>query len=292
MEHSILKLDNILERIRRNPEPIEVTEGRKKILEAFKDIEFVEDAHKYYLPKPDGTKKELKSVTTIIDEKFVPHVDWDEKCQLKALKLGIPVEELKEEWLYHNHQATTSGTVVHEYNEMLGHLCQGHPEEINERFRMQYECGYLFPASPKQEAGLKFHEDLFKIDSIYPVLEEARVYCEELGYSGTFDKLIYFKHPTDDDKSGFIVVDFKTNASLSSSYARDNGQCMLPPFNDMIDEAFSHYICQLSAYQIPMENIGLKVIARRIIWLKPDGTYEKFSLPDVTDKLREALKIN
>ena len=58
----------------------------------------------------------------------------------------------------------------------------------------------------------------------------------------------------------------------------------------MIDEALSHYTCQLSAYQIPLENIGLKIIARRIIWLKPDGTYEKISLPDVTKKLREALK--
>jgi hypothetical protein len=41
-----------------------------------------------------------------------------------------------------------------------------------------------------------------------------------------------------------------------------------------------------------MEDIGLKVIARRLIWLKPDGTYEKYNLPDVTDKLRKALKTN
>lgn len=289
---SILKIDNILERIKRNPEPIEVTEGRNKIIESFKDIEFIEDGHKYFLPKPDGTKKELTSVTTIIEQKFVPYVDWDEKAELKALKLGIPAEELKEEWLYTNHLATTSGSIHHEYAEMLGHLCQGHPEEINDRFKMQYECGYLFPACPKQEAALKFHEDLFAIDSIYPVLEEARVYNEELGYSGTFDKLIYFKHPTDDKKSGFIIVDYKTNASLTNSYARENEQRMLPPFNHMIDEAYNHYICQLSAYQIPMEDIGLKVIARRLIWLKPDGTYEKYNLPDVTDKLRKALKTN
>jgi hypothetical protein len=92
---SILKIDNILERIKRNPEPIEVTEGRNKIIESFKDIEFIEDVHKYFLPQPDGTKKELTSVTTIIEQKFVPYVDWDEKAELKALKLGIPAEELK-----------------------------------------------------------------------------------------------------------------------------------------------------------------------------------------------------
>lgn len=286
----MLNIRDIEKRLRENPEPREVTEGRDKILDTFKDIEFIEDVHKYFLPKPDGTKKELTSVTTIIEEKFVPYVDWDEKAELKALKLGISAEELKEKWLYINHLATVSGSVHHEYCEMLGHLIQGDVSAINERFKPQYECGYLFPVSPKQEAGLKFHEDLFAIDCIYPVLEEARVYCEELGYSGTFDKLIYYKDPTDDSRSGYIIVDFKTNASLYGDYARTNGQYMLPPFDDMIDEAFSHYICQLSAYQIPLENIGLKIIGRRIIWLKPDGTYEKFSLPDVTQKLREALK--
>lgn len=286
----MLHIDDIRKRLRENPEPVEVTEGRQKILDSFKDIEFVEETHQYFLPKPDGTKKELTSVTTIIEEKFVPYIDWGEKAELKALKLGIPVEELRKQWVYKNHLATTSGSVVHEYNEMLGHFIQGHPEEINERFKIQYEEGFLFPASPKQEAGLLFHEDLFSIDSIYPVLEEARVYCEELGYSGTFDKLVYFKHPTDDDKSGYMILDFKTNASLYGDFARAHGQYMLPPFDDMIDEALSHYICQLSAYQIPLENIGLKVIGRRIIWLKADGTYEKISLPDVTDKLKEALK--
>ena len=46
---------------------------------------------------------------------------------------------------------------------------------------------------------------------------------------------------------------------------------------------------QLSCYQIPLEDIGLKVIGRRIIWLKDDGTYEKISLQDVTQKLRKTL---
>lgn len=285
----MINIEDIRIRLANNPEPIEVTEGRKLILDRFKDIEFVEETHQYFLPQSDGSKKELASVSATI-ERFEQYVDWDEKCELKAAKLGIPKEELAKEWYQHNHLATTSGSVHHEYGECFHYLLLGQPENITDRFKIQYEGGYLFPSCPKQEASMKFNEDLFSVGSMYSVLAEARVYSEELGYSGTFDKLVYFKHPTDDTKSGYIVFDYKTNTSLSSSYNRNNGICMLPPFDDMIDEALSHYTAQLSAYQIPLEDIGLKVIGRRIIWLKDDGTYEKISLPDVTGRLREALK--
>lgn len=285
----MLSIKDVEKRYKDNPEPIEVTKGRQYILDSFKDIIFEEKEHRYFLPQSDGSKKELSSVSAMI-KRFEPYVDWDEKAEKKALKLGIPVEELKEEWKYSNHLATTSGSVAHEYAEMLGHFVEGHPELINDRFSIQYEEGYLFPASPKQEAALKLHENLFAIHDVYPVMEETRVYDESLGYSGTFDKLVYFKHPYDDSKSGYLILDWKTNASLSNDYCRSTDTRMLPPFDDMINEPLSHYTVQLSAYQIPLENIGLKVLARRIIWLKSDGTYEKISLPDVTKKIREALK--
>ena len=64
---------------------------------------------------------------------------------------------------------------------------------------------------------------------------------------------------------------------------------MYAPFTDMISESFSSYTLQLSAYQLPLEDIGLKVIARRIIWLKDDGTYELLPVKDVTKQLREVL---
>jgi hypothetical protein len=35
-----------------------------------------------------------------------------------------------------------------------------------------------------------------------------------------------------------------------------------------------------------LEDIGLKVIDRKLIWLKEDGTFEKKTVPDVTEKLR------
>ena len=66
---------------------------------------------------------------------------------------------------------------------------------------------------------------------------------------------------------------------------------MLWPFNDLLDENASYYTLQLGLYSIPLENIGYKVVARRLIWLKPDGTYEKIKIPLITDRLRDALDI-
>ena len=60
-------------------------------------------------------------------------------------------------------------------------------------------------------------------------------------------------------------------------------------FDNLYEESFSYYILQLSAYQIPLEDIGLRVIARRIVWLKEDGNYELIQVPNVTAKLREIL---
>ena len=64
---------------------------------------------------------------------------------------------------------------------------------------------------------------------------------------------------------------------------------LLPPFDDFVEQPKSVYSLQLSAYQLPLEDIGLKVIGRRIIWLKDDGNYEKFSTPDLTERLRKIL---
>ena len=108
-------------------------------------------------------------------------------------------------------------------------------------------------------------------------------------YCGTFDILFYYDDPVNKDNSGLCIFDFKTNKELKKDFSREVGKMLLPPFADLYDESLSYYTLQLSCYQIPLEDIGLKVIARRIIWLKDDGTYELIPLEDVTDRLREVL---
>ncbi len=84
-------------------------------------------------------------------------------------------------------------------------------------------------------------------------------------------------------------MDYKTNGSLTNDFSRGMGKRFIEPFDELYDEALSSYKLQLSAYQMPLEDIGLKVVGRRIIWLKDDGTYELIPIEDYTSKLREAL---
>lgn len=284
----MLNIEDIKRRLKENTEPKEVGEIRELITNSFKDLEFVENGHKYYLHNADGTKTQLKSVSETIHQ-FEPYVDWDEKAHDCALKEGVDVSVIKRRWEENNVRATNNGTSTHLFGEMYHWFVTGQTDKICDIIKPQYEKGYLIPYGEKQVACQQYNEDLFNVCDMYPLMVETQVYTKE--YAGTFDKLIYYKHPTDDSKSGLLIADYKTNASLTSDYNRKFCNMMLSPFDDFVDEALSHYIVQLSAYQIPLEDIGLKILARRIIWLRPDGTYEQISVPNVTDRIRKVLDL-
>lgn len=284
----MLNIEDVRQRLKSNPEPKEVGEIRDLIINSFNKLEFVEDGHQYFLHNDDGTKTELQSVSATIHE-FVPFVDWEEKAQGCALKEGVDVSVIKRRWEENNVRATNNGTSTHLFGEMYHWFVTGQTDKICDIIKPQYEKGYLIPYGEKQIACQQYNEDLFNVHDMYPLMVETQVYTKK--YAGTFDKLIYYKHPTDDTKSGLILSDYKTNASLTSDYNRKFCNMMLPPFDDYVDESLSHYILQLSAYQIPLEDLGLKILARRIIWLKPDGTYEQISVPNVTERIRKALDL-
>lgn len=86
-----------------------------------------------------------------------------------------------------------------------------------------------------------------------------------------------------------LIYDFKTNKELENQFNIDKGNMLLPPFNKYVDQSKSIYTIQLSCYQLGIEQLGYKVIDRKLIWLKDDGTYDKISLDDVTKTLRKTL---
>ena len=272
-------------------EPSEVTEIRNKILEEFKDLVFDEEPHKYYIGNV-----ELPSVSQVTHQFLVPF-ESDEVAERYAEKNGMTKEYWLDQWKFNSLKATTSGTLVHAYGESLGWLRNGHPEKITEENKCKYikEKSWLIPTRKKEEAILKFYDELN--ENLHFVLAETKVYTGKnkkitnlkQDYAGTFDILFYYKDPNDDSKSGLCIFDFKTNRDLYNDFNRNNGVMMYAPFTDMFSESFGAYTLQLSAYQLPLEDIGLKVIARRIVWLKDDGTYELIPLKDVTNQLREVL---
>lgn len=292
----LLNLNDIKERIAFNPEPKEVTETRERITNAFSRLEFVEDVHKYFLPQSDGTKIELPSVSSTI-EQWVPYVDWDEKCEIKAAKLGIPKEELAREWHENNILSTSCGSKTHFFGENLMNMFIGREDIARENMKFQYtDDDYLIPYCPKEWAILRYYMDILKNDDVYPVMPEAMIYTNyndtfnlKQAYAGTFDILMAYRI---NGEIKFAVHDFKTNADIYKSFSRNNGIMMLEPFGSMgfFEEAWSHYAIQLSLYSIGLMQLGIKPIDRVLIWLKDDGTYEKVRVPDLTKTLLDLLE--
>lgn len=272
-------------------EPEVVIEARRKVLREFKDLEFYEEGHRYVL---DG--KELTSATNVAHQ-FIRE-PFDELLQAKcyAEKNGETPEYWIQQWRQIQFRATTLGTKTHAYGESLGYLRAGMPERICPIVESQYmpEYGFLAPIHPKEEAVFKFMNELPK--SMHLVLNEGRVYsgknpCQERNLkeqiAGTFD-MLYYNDGSNGKREGFIILDYKTNANLANEYNRRYGKMLQFPFDYMTEEDFSLYTIQLSLYALMLEDIGIPIISRCIIWLK-DGDYQVVPVKSVTEELRQTL---
>lgn len=291
----MLNIKDIKNRLKINPEPHEVTETRSLIRGSFRDLEFVENSHKYFVPQKDGTKVELPSVSSIIQQ-WEQKVDWDEKAELKALKLGISSEELKKQWHENNIISTSCGSKTHFWGEQAMNMFIGRENLTKQNMPFQYtNDGYLIPYCGKEWAITHYYTDILNNKNVYPVMPEAKIYTNyndmfklKKPYAGTFDILMAYRYK---GEIVYAIHDFKTNKDLYKQYARNNGIMMLPPFDSMgfYDEPYEHYIIQLNCYAIGLMQLGIKIIDRCIIWLKDDGTYEKIKVPDITKELIRIL---
>lgn len=298
----------------------ECARARFLIHQNFGSLEFKEDTHQYFLPQMDGTKVEYDCVSHFTKQwDFTTEEDWCRIRENYAKKNGHDAEYWKRLWDENASRACKNGTIVHEFAESCGWLSNGETDKICESAKSQYnpDTYEMIPCGEeskwfkkddgsddwlrwvrKEEAAKQFYDDLLggKYPGLHFCMAETKVYtsvgkyCENYkrNYAGTFDLLLYYQHPTDEEKSGFCIFDWKTNHSLYSKAMAP--KYLLKPFDDFVEEDKSHYTLQLSCYQIPLEAIGLKVIARRLIHLKDEGGYELISLPDVTDRLKNVLR--
>lgn len=294
----MLNISDIRKKLDKSPIPDEVLEIRQNITEHFKNLEFIEEGHKYFLHKENGETKEMQSVSSVC-HMFEPFVDWEEILERKSLTLGVDKEELRREWHEKNITSTSNGTLTHLFAEGYMHFFMGHPEDIPEIIRkMQYEDGFLIPYGNKQKAVAKYYKDMFLTDGLYPVMPEAQIYIDsednpygiKYDISGTFDALFAFK-----DKNGkwkLSIRDWKTNGSLLNDYNENNRITLLSPFDslDFIDEPKSVYTIQLSLYSLGLKQLGYEIVDRKLLWLKENGQYEKIDVPDVTKRLVKVLK--
>ena len=272
-------------------EPSIVAKVREKVLREFDDLEFYAEGHRYVL-----NGQTLPSVSNVAHN-FVRE-PFNEQLQATryAQKHGETPEHWIQQWRQNSFRATTLGTKTHAYGESLGYLRAGLPERICPSMQRQYMPRYNFlaPIHPKEEAVFKFMSQMPA--SMHLVLNEAMVYSgknpsEERNLkqqlAGTFD-MLYYNDGSDGQPEGFIILDYKTNANLANEYNRRYGRMLRDPFAYMTEEDLSLYTIQLSLYALMLEDIGIPIMARRIIWLK-DSDYQVVPVDDVSEILRRAL---
>lgn len=258
-----------------------VEETRQMLNEKFGDIKFIEEGHKYFIDE-----KEYTPVSNII-KKYEQPFDEDLKSKNYAEKVGLTQEEVIKSWRLINRKSTISGSRTHEFGESYTNVMAGHPELICEANKKQWDEEYqvLLPTYPKEEAVVKFYNEMNFDPSkrLYVVGAEFRLstkYMENvLPICGTADILFYEEDQIFPEDSGFVIGDWKTNKELEKEYTVKNDIRMKYPMTDFKDTALSHYTLQFNLYQKMFESVGLKIIDRRLIWLKDDGSYEVRYIP-------------
>ena len=270
----------------------EIQEIREKIVETYTNkLIFLEGPHEYYL---DGVQYMCVSDVThkykpITGEQMAENCvkKWQRDQDPSYKYYGLTKEEILAQWAVKSGHACEFGTEVHAFGESMFYYMIGEPEKILPECADKFRDGIPHPTSLHEEAVVKFWEDI--PETFVPVLAETKVFNRNgTPYAGTFDILFYYVDEKNPSKSGLVIFDYKTNEDL---YKNFRGQKLLWPFNDMLDMSYSYYTLQLGCYQVPLENLGYKVVGRRLIWLRPDGTYDSIKVNGVSDRIREALDI-
>ena len=270
----------------------EIQEIRERIVETYTNkLIFLEGPHEYYL---DGVQYMCVSDVThkykpITGEQMAENCvkKWQRDHDPSYKYYGLTKEEILAQWAVKSGHACEFGTEVHAFGESMFYYMIGEPEKILPECADKFRDGIPHPTSLHEEAVVKFWEDI--PETFVPVLAETKVFNRNgTPYAGTFDILFYYVDEKNPQKSGLVIFDYKTNEDL---YKNFRGQKLLWPFNDMLDMSYSYYTLQLGCYQVPLENLGYKVIGRRLIWLRPDGTYDSVKVNGVSDRIREALDI-
>ena len=228
-----------------------------KLTQPFSSLTFEEKKHKYYV---EG--QPIKSSVSGLISKFYEHFDAQAVAPFSARKLGITTEEVLKQWADINQESRDRGHRVHNFGELY-----------------QFDRS-LKPSCPQEEAIVAFWKSL--PEHIIPVADELRMYHFQYLFAGTADIILF-----DTKNQTYIIADYKTNKDLFKNF---KGKTMLAPFTALLDCPLNHYVVQLSYYQILLEQIGVKVTKRVIIWLGLDGQFTCINTDDVSGILKETLK--
>jgi len=225
-----------------------------QLVETFKDLSFEPERHIYR-----ANNRTMISVSSMVKKHTEPFDEmyWAERI---AKKRKISVEEILKEWDDKRNIAAENGTNAHLFAETWWTEPKIEPETL------------------QQEALKKFLE--YCISKYDLIFTELQMYSKKYKYAGTCDLLLW-----DKENNHVVLMDYKTNFELDKQY-----DYLLEPFNYLANTQFNKYQLQLSYYQILLEEAGIEVKERYVVWVRHDGEYELRPCTDFSSILKTFLE--
>jgi ATP-dependent exoDNAse (exonuclease V) beta subunit len=229
-------------------------------LDKFNGIVFNEDAHTYYY---DGTL--CTSVTTVIGRYKEPF-DTQKIATAYAVKRGLSVFDVIEEWEKKKNDAATKGTHAHKYAELKFASKQyGATEGLTEVSEILHRLFGMVDA---------FHRD--SKGKLIPIKSEMVAGDKDRRICGMIDQLFYNVRANE-----FQIWDYKTNKSINKT----NGykKKMTNGLWHLDECEFNTYSLQLGLYKkIIEENTNIKIGNSYICWINENNdTYKPMKVADM-----------
>tara|TARA_Y100000389_G_scaffold92205_1_gene88814 strand:+ start:9124 stop:10065 length:942 start_codon:yes stop_codon:yes gene_type:complete len=253
-----------------------ITEKQKQL-----ELSFVEDDHIYYMRDKNGKiRNNFPSVSTVIKQFYTDFPELDKSLEMCNNDI-FAQDELLKEWRSTADYANNKGSRVHYLLETDLLKQYGSYKEVR---KPHFECDeeQTSDGNAMIDAGHDFIRQMHRRGAI--LLDTEMVLgSSDLEYTGQPDKMwIMFDK---EGNLGIIITDWKTNKPKNfkiQSYTEP----MLPPFEDHMDTALSHYMIQLPLYVrlfvdmlkgTKYENI--KVLGGIIVHLMSTGRFDEYRIP-------------
>jgi hypothetical protein len=233
-----------------------ITTNKEKLLEIAKDIRevitkkqeelelsFIEDTHIYYMRDLTGVvRNNYPSVSTVIKQFYNEFPDLEKSLDMCNGDV-IEQDKLLTQWRGTADYANSKGSRTHFLLETDLLKLYGSYKSVREPI-FNCDLEQTRDSNAMIDAGHSFIQLMHRRGAV--LLDTEMVLgSPELGYTGQPDKVWIMLN--ENGELGLVITDWKTNKQKNFE-VHSYTQPMLPPFDDYMDTALSHYMIQLPLY--------------------------------------------
>lgn len=255
----------------------EIISQKQKELE----LSFVEDTHTYYIKTKSGEiTSKYPSVSTVIKQFYNEFPEHDISYSMSNNDI-FEQDRLLKEWRAEADYANNKGSRVHYLLEKDLLAMYGSYKEVRKPI-FQCDETQIEDGNRMIDAGHDFIRTMHRRGAVL-LDTEMILGSNDLEYTGQPDKVWLMFN--DDNELGFVITDWKTNKEKNFEIHHYT-EPMLPPFEDEMDTALSHYKIQLPLYaRLILDMLkgskyeNMKLFGCIIVHLNKDGKFNEIRVP-------------